>query len=110
MRARTPHLEDAKRGQRGRRRNHSGQELKSGNWLYIVENDFALTISKSTDLWVDLQRQPTITKKCQDRSSFSLLSRPPRKDIGELTVNVAKLREAADLWPLRIISSMFDSV
>jgi hypothetical protein len=99
MRARSLYdtdLEDANRCQRGRRRHHSTHELTSGNWLYIVDNDLPLTLSKNTDLWEDLQQQPAITKLCQDCSSFRLLSQPPQGDIEKLTVDVAKLRAAVD--------------
>jgi hypothetical protein len=88
-------LEDAHIRQRGRRRHFSRHELLSSEWLYIVDNDLPLTLSKNSDLWEDVHRQPAVTKLCQKCSSFRLLSQPPEGDIQKLIVDVDRLRGAA---------------
>ncbi|KAF9887083.1 hypothetical protein FE257_010577 [Aspergillus nanangensis] len=89
-------LEDSNQRQRGRRRHFSKQELLSGDWLYIVDNDLPLTLFKTTNLWERLDQVPATTKLCHNCCSFRLLSRPPRRDVKKVTVDLGKLRRVVD--------------
>jgi hypothetical protein len=88
-------LEDYHQGQRGRRRHFAQDELLSEDWLFVVDNDLPLTLSKNTSLWEDLRQLPTVTKLCSECASFRILSQPPSSNVQSLTVDIGKLREVA---------------
>lgn len=68
-------LDDERRGEHGKRRYYTRSELMGGDWIYIVDNDFALGIFKRMNQCETLRRQPAVTKLCEDCSSFRILSR-----------------------------------
>ena len=85
-------FEDSNRGQSGLRRRFAQYELMSAEWLYIVDNDVPLTLSKNYNLWENVQEQPSLTQLCQDCRIFRLLTRPPRGEIQRLTFDLDELR------------------
>jgi hypothetical protein len=88
-------LEDSRQGQRGRRRHFARHELMSGDWLYVVDNDLPLTLSKNTGLWEGIRQVPVVTKLCSECTSFRILSQPPKVDVQKLTIDIGKLRGVA---------------
>ena len=86
-----------KQGRRGhyRKRRYFGEtELRSGTWLYVVDNRFALMLSQTIDQWKALQQRPDTTDLCQDCKIYAALCQLPKKEIEELTINLNDLRNS----------------
>ncbi|TAQ91312.1 hypothetical protein B7494_g294 [Chlorociboria aeruginascens] len=97
-------LRDDRRRKEGRpshrckRRYYNEDELRSGAWLYVVDNKFALRLSKTIDQWETLQQQSYTTKLCQDCKIYAALCQLPKttwlSEIEQLTINLVDLRKS----------------
>ncbi|EPE36489.1 hypothetical protein GLAREA_08652 [Glarea lozoyensis ATCC 20868] len=59
-------LQDTDRGQVGRRRHFSQDELLGGDWLFTVDNDLPLALASNTGLWDQIRQLPASTKICPE--------------------------------------------
>jgi hypothetical protein len=92
-----------KQGRRGhyRKRRYFGEtELRSGTWLHVVDNRFALMLSKTIDQWKALQQRPDTINLCQDCKIYSALCQLPKNKIEELIINLIDLRNSKKLCNL----------
>ena len=97
-------LRDDRRRKEGRpgysrkRRYFGENELRSGAWLNVVDNRFALKLSETIDEWNTVQQRPNTANLCKDCKIYAALCHRPKtsrsSETEQLTINLIDLRSS----------------